>query len=65
MEFVAKQSLEVRNGVNGNYSAMCFVRGRQAFEDGASIFDCPFETGSDKAELWMDGYMYAERKTRA
>lgn len=59
MEFQQKESLETRQG---NLSALVYVRGRNAFTDGASIFDCPFEAGSDKAELWMDGFQYEEKQ---
>jgi hypothetical protein len=61
-DFTPKPSLNIRNGVNGNLSGMLFVEGRIAHQTGRSIFDCPFEAGSDKAELWMDGYMFEEGK---
>lgn len=60
MEFQQKESLETRQG---NLSGLVYVRGRNAFTDGASIFDCPFEAGSDKAELWMNGFQYEENKS--
>jgi len=65
MEYVSKKSLDVRNGVNGNLSAMCYVQGRMACQQGKSIFDCPFETGTDKYELWIDGFMHENQKTFA
>jgi len=46
---------------NGVIDGLVYVQGRMAFTNGASIFDCPFETGSDKSELWIDGYMFAEK----
>jgi len=47
---------------NGNPNAMIYVQGRMAAQKGISIFDCPFEVGSDKSEIWMDGYMFEEKK---
>jgi hypothetical protein len=30
-----------------------------------SIFDCPYEAGSDMAEAWLDGFIEAERGSYA
>jgi hypothetical protein len=60
--FTPRPSLDVRKGINGNLSAMVYVQGRMAQQAGKSIFDCPFQAGSDQAELWMDGYMFEEGK---
>lgn len=59
-----KPSLDVRKGINGNLSGALYVLGRMAQQAGKSIFDCPFEAGSDKAELWMDGYMFEDKKSK-
>lgn len=56
--FKPKQSLETNQG---NLSAMVYVLGRNAFTAGKSIFDCPYEIGSDKESLWMDGFQFESK----
>lgn len=57
--FQPKESLQTRQG---NLSAMCYALGRNAFLDGKSIFDCPYEISSDKENLWMDGFQWEANK---
>jgi len=37
--------------------------GEQAFKDGKSIFDYPYMANDPEADLWIDGYMDAEKHT--
>lgn len=46
---------------NGNTKGLIFVQGRMAFIKGESIFDCPFELGSDSESIWMNGFQTAEK----
>ena len=59
--FQPKASLETRQG---NLSAMVYVLGRMAQQQAKSIFDCPYEIGSDKESLWMDGFQWEANKNK-
>lgn len=52
-------SLDVNKGKNGNLTGLIFAFGRQACEEGKSIFDCPYDIGSDQETVYMDGFMSA------
>jgi hypothetical protein len=58
---VDDNELETRQG---NLSGMLFVLGRMAFQEGKSIFDCPYSVGSKKEGVWMDGFMFAEKQAK-
>lgn len=46
-----------------NPKGFIYVQGRMAYLQKKSIFDCPFDLTDDKSDVWLDGFMFEEKKS--